>query len=184
LPEFTVHTVETAPSASVPFMRQLQEQAGFVPHLAATMAGAPALLEAFMTLRGLAARGPLTAPERELLAITVAGEIACRYCFAAHSTFAQKVGAAPDQVASVRSGEAAGDAKQQALLRFARAVARRENAPSAARALVRAGYSREQVLEVLVAIAVPMLAGLVDGVAEVEVDPVFAPNVREAAPAW
>jgi hypothetical protein len=60
-------------------------------------------------------------------------------------------------------------------------VARREAAPAAARDLVRAGYSGEQVLEVLVAIAVPMLAGMVDGVAEVEVDAVFAPNLREAA---
>jgi uncharacterized peroxidase-related enzyme len=179
--DFPVHTIEKAPAASVPLMQKLQEQAGFVPNLAATMAGAPALLEAFMTLRGLAARGPLSPAERELLSITVAGEIACRYCFAAHSTFAQKVGAAPDQIAAVRSGEPAGDAKQQALLRFARAVARREAAPAAARDLVRAGYSGEQVLEVLVAIAVPMLAGMVDGVAEVEVDAVFAPNLREAA---
>jgi uncharacterized peroxidase-related enzyme len=178
--DFTVHTIEKAPAASVPLMQQLQGQAGFVPNLAATMAGAPALLEAFMTLRGLAARGPLSAAERELVAITVAGQIACRYCFAAHTTFAQKVGAAPDHVAAARSGETAGDAKQQALLRFARAVARREHAPAASRDLVRAGYTREQVLEVLVAIAVPMLAGIVDGVAEVEVDPVFAPNVREA----
>jgi uncharacterized peroxidase-related enzyme len=179
--DFPVHTIEKAPAASVPLMQRLQEQAGFVPNLAATMSGAPALLEAFMTLRGLAARGPLSAAERELLSITVAGEIACRYCFAAHSTFAQRVGAAPDQIAAVRSGEPAGDAKQKALLRFARAVARREGAPAAARDLVRAGYTREQVLEVLVAVAVPMLAGMVDCVAEVEVDAVFTPNVQEAA---
>ena len=178
---FPVYTIEKAPAASVPLMRKLQEQAGFVPNLAATMAGAPALLEAFMTLRGLAARGPLSAPERELLSITVAGEIECRYCFAAHSTFAHKVGAAPDQVAAVRSGQAAGNAKEQALLRFARAVARREGAAAAARELVNAGCTREQVLEVLVAIAVPMLAGMVDAVCETEVDSVFAPNVREAA---
>jgi uncharacterized peroxidase-related enzyme len=179
--DFPVHTIEKAPAASVPLMRKLQEQAGFVPNLAATMAGAPGLLEAFMTLRGLAARGPLSAAERELLSITVAREIACGYCFAAHSTFAQRVGAAADQIAAVRSGEATGAAKQQALLGFARAVARREGTPKAARDLIRAGYTREQVLEVLVAIAVPMLAGMVDGVAEVEVDAVFAPNVREAA---
>lgn len=179
--EFPIHTIEKAPASSVPLMQKLQEQAGFVPNLAATMAGAPALLEAFMTLRGLAARGPLSAAERELLSITVAGEIACGYCFAAHSTFAHKVGAAPDQIAAVRSGGPAGDTKQQALFRFARAAARREGARAAARDLVRAGYTREQVLEVLVAIAVPLLAGMVDCVAEVEVDTVFAPNVREAA---
>jgi AhpD family alkylhydroperoxidase len=90
--DFPVHTIEKAPAASVPLMQKLQEQAGFVPNLAATMAGAPALLEAFMSLRGLAARGPLSAAERELVAVAVAGEIDCRYCFAAHSTFAQKLG--------------------------------------------------------------------------------------------
>ena len=179
--DFPVHTIEKAPAASVALMQKLQEQAGFVPNLAATMASAPALLEAFMTLRSLAARGPLSAAERELLSITVADEIACRYCFAAHSTFAHKVGAAPDEIAAARAGEAAGDAKRQALLRFARAVARRQGAPAAARDVVRAGYTREQVLDVLVAIAVPVLAGMVDCVAEIEVDAVFAPNVREAA---
>jgi uncharacterized peroxidase-related enzyme len=180
VPEFPIHTIETAPAASAPILKALHEQVGFVPNLAATMAGGPTLLQAFASLRGLAAQGPLSAAERELVAVTVAREIACRYCFAAHSTFAAKVGAAPDHVAAVRSGETAGDAKQQALLRFARAVARREGAPAAARDLVRAGYTREQALEVLVAIAVPLLAGMADGVAEVEVDAPFAPNLREA----
>jgi uncharacterized peroxidase-related enzyme len=180
VPEFPVLTIEKAPAASAPILKALHEQVGFVPNLAATMAGGPTLLQAFASLRGLAAQGPLTAAERELVAITVAREIACRYCFAAHSTFAAKVGALPEDVATVRSGQTAGDAKQQALLRFARAVARREGSPAAARELVRAGYTREQVLEVLVAIAVPLLAGMVDGVAEVEVDAPFAPNLREA----
>ena len=180
MPEFTIRTIENAPAAAAPILKALHEQVGFVPNLAATMAGGPSLLQAFASLRGLAAQGPLTAAERELVSIAVAGEIGCRYCFAAHSTFAAKVGAAPGDVAAARSGQAAGDAKQQALLRFARAVARREGAPAAARDLVGAGYTREQVLEVLVAIAVPMVAGMVDGVAEVEVDGVFAPNAREA----
>jgi hypothetical protein len=61
-------------------------------------------------------------------------------------------------------------------LSFARSVARRQGAPAAARELA----SREQVLAVRVVIAVPMLAGMVDGIAEVEVDAAFAPNVREA----
>jgi uncharacterized peroxidase-related enzyme len=180
MPEFPIHTIEKAPAASTPTLKALHEQVGFIPNLAATMAGAPALLQAFASLRGLAAQGPLSAAERELVSITVAGETGCRYCFAAHSTLAQKVGAAPEDVAAVRSGRTAGDAKQQALLRFARAVARREGASAAARDLVRAGYTREQVLEVLVVIAVPLVAGIVDGVAEVEIDAAFAANAREA----
>lgn len=180
MPEFPIHTIEKAPSASAPILKALQEQVGFVPNLAATMAGGPTLLQAFASLRGLAAQGPLSAAERELVAIAVADEIGCRYCFAAHSTFAGKVGAAAADVAAVRSGQAAGDTRQRALLSFARAVARRADAPAAARDLVRAGYTREQALEVLVAIAVPLLAGTVDAVAEVEVDGPFAPNLREA----
>ena len=127
MPEFKVHTVESAPPASATLLRGLKEQVGFIPNLAATMAESPTLLEAFLGLRSVAGRSSLDPVAREILAIAVASETGCSYCVAAHSTFALMNGAAPAAVEAVRSGAAPQDSRLEALAAFARAVVRRED---------------------------------------------------------
>ena len=180
--QFTPHTLATAPEASRPLLLGLQEQAGFIPNLAATMAGSPALLEAFLTLRAGAARTSLDAASRELVAIAVAAETRCTYCVAAHSTFGVMSGAAPAAVEAVRAGAAPADARQQALVRFARSVARHEgDVAQRGRDLVQAGLTPAQVLEVLVVIAVPILASSVFHLTAAPLDGAFQPQAWEAA---
>ena len=182
MPQFKVHTLETAPDASRPLLLGLQEQAGIIPNLAATMAESPALLDTFLGLRAQAARTSLDAASRELVAIAVAAEVGCTYCVAAHSTFGLKSGAAAQAVDAVRSGAAPGDPRQEALVRFARAVARHDGDVAArGRDLVQAGFTPAQVLEVLVAIAVPTLAGSVFHLTAAPLDAAFQPQAWEAA---
>jgi uncharacterized peroxidase-related enzyme len=177
LSPFTIHTLETAPDASRKLLLGLREQAGFIPNLAATMAESPALLDAFLGLRSLAAGSSLDAVAREVVAIAVAVETGCSYCVAAHSTFALKQGAAAETVEAVRSGAAPTEPRLQALARFARAVARRDHdVPDRGRDLIEAGFTRAQLLETLVAIAVPMLASSVFHVTEAALDGAFQPQ--------
>jgi len=89
VPDFPIHTVESAPQNSQKLLRGLKEQVGFVPNLVATMAESPTLLEAFLALRAVAASGSLDPVAREVTAIAVGSETACSYCVAAHSTFAR-----------------------------------------------------------------------------------------------
>jgi len=177
LPDFRPHTLETAPHASRPLLLGLQEQAGFIPNLAATMAGSPLLLDAFLGVRSSAARTTLDAASRELVAIAVATEAGCTYCVAAHSTFGLKSGASPDAVEAVRSGSAPADPRQRALVRFARAVARHDaDVAQRGQELVQAGLTPEQVLEVLVVIAVPMLASSAFHLTAAPLDAAFQPQ--------
>jgi AhpD family alkylhydroperoxidase len=151
---------------------------GFVPNLAATMAESPTLLEAFLGLRSIAAGGSLDAVAREVVAIAVASETACSYCVAAHSTFALKSGALPGVVEAVRSGVTPSDPRLEALARFARAVVHRRNEVTArAQDLLNAGLTPAQILETLVAIAVPLLASSVLQIAAVKLDSAFQPQV-------
>src|SRR5262245_37000439 len=174
LPRFSAHTLETAPEASRSLLLGLREQAGFIPNLAATMAESPALLEAFLTLRSIAARTSLDAAARELVAIAAAAETGCTYCVAAHSTFGLKNGAAPDAVEAVRAGSAPADARLAALVRFARAVAR-GGGDVAGRGgdLIQAGLAPAEVLETLAVIAVPMVASSVFHLTAAGLDPAF-----------
>ena len=79
------------------------------------MAESPTLLEAFLTLRAVAARGALDPVAREIVSIAVAFETGCDYCVAAHSTFALKQGAPARRVEAVRSGATLSDPRLDAL---------------------------------------------------------------------
>jgi AhpD family alkylhydroperoxidase len=176
VPEFETHTVESAPSASRALLQGLQDQVGFIPNLAATMAGSPTLLDAFLGLRSAVARGSMDPVAREVVAITVALETGCSYCVAAHSTFAVKSGAPAGLVEAVRAGRALDDRRLQALVSFARAVVRREDVKGRARELAGVGFGADQILETLAVIAVPMVASSVFHLTAAELDAAFQPQ--------
>jgi uncharacterized peroxidase-related enzyme len=174
--DLKVQTLESAPAASQPLMQRLKEQVGFVPNLAATMAGSPTLLDAFLTLRSVAAGASLDPAAREIVAIAVAVETRCLYCVAAHSTFALGHGAPTEAVQALRNGELPAEARLRALSRFAQAIVRREGAADRARDLLGLGFTEAQLLEVLAVIAVPLLAGSVHQLKAVSLDPAFQPQ--------
>jgi uncharacterized peroxidase-related enzyme len=176
MPDFEIHNVESAPEGSRQLLRGLQDQLGFAPNLAATMAESPTLLEAFLTLRSLAQRSSLEPVAREVVAIAVSVETGCSYCVAAHSTIALKSGADPGVVEAARSRATIADPRLQALARFARAVVQQRDAKDCARDLARAGLSPAQLLETLVAIAVPMLAASAFQLTAARLDDVFQPQ--------
>ena len=124
--KFEIHTIDSAPVNSTAALRALQQGLGFVPNLAATMAGSPALVCGFVDLRNTLAGGELTGAEREIVALATSIENDCDYCMAAHSTFALMQDADEGAVTAVRAGHAPDDARLGALYCFARAlVARR-----------------------------------------------------------
>lgn len=175
--DLKTHTLASAPAASQPLLRGLHDQVGFVPNLAACMSESPILLEAFLRLREIAARGSLDPATRELVAIAVATETGCTYCVAAHSTFALKMQAPAATVATVRAGADPDDPRLLALLRFTRALVRRQaDVPQRAQEMLATGTSLAGLLDVLVAIAIPMLATSVHQVAAVPVDAPFQAN--------
>jgi AhpD family alkylhydroperoxidase len=175
--DLKTHTLTTAPAPSQPLLRGLHEAVGFVPNLAARMSESPTLLEAFLELREVNAKGTLDAVTRELIAIAAATETGCTYCVAAHSTFALKLGGSEAAVAAARGGGDADDARLAAILRFVRSlVQRRADVPDRARDVLAAGLALPSLLDVLVAVAVPMLATSVHQLGAVPLDAAFEPQ--------
>jgi uncharacterized peroxidase-related enzyme len=179
MPEFKIHTIETAPDASKPILTNLKSEVGFIPNLAATMAESPALLDAFTSLRRInGQQSSLSAIERELVSIVVAIEYGCSYCVAAHSTFAIGAGASEAAVADARNGRTSNDPRIAALTNFARKVARNAvaTADDELRALLSAGLDPRHAFDVFSTVAQVALASQAFLLAGAPLDGAFAPR--------
>jgi uncharacterized peroxidase-related enzyme len=173
--EFNIHTFESAPQSSKPSMEQLQRQVGFVPNLAATMAESPYLLEAFISLRAINGRGAFTLIERETIALAVSFENNCTYCMAAHSTFAKKSGIPEEELRLLRAGKSPSDPRLQAITALARQIVRSKGhlASEDIQGFLKAGFSRAQLLEVLLGITATSISNYMHNLAKTPIDDAF-----------
>lgn len=175
----TLHTPASAPAGSRDALAALDRNIGFIPNLAATIAGAPVAMTSFVAQQSALRGSTLTALEREVVGITVSAHNRCRYSLAAHATFAIGAGGTPEIVAALRAGESLPDARLEALRAFTQAVL--DGRGHAAGDAV--GLTPEQVLEALAQIAYTTLANFVANFADPPVDAAFAPQDAAAAPA-
>ena len=182
---FQVHTIESAPTGAKASLEALKRGLGFVPNLAATMAGSPTLVNGFVELRGTLARGELTAVEREIVAIAVSVENHCDYCVAAHSTFALMAGAEDGAVSAARDGRAPEPARLAALYTFARRVVTQRGRVSAAdtQAALDAGLSRSMLLEAVAQVGHTTIANLAHNLSDAPLDDAFEPQAWAGAAA-
>jgi uncharacterized peroxidase-related enzyme len=157
---FVLHTAENAPEASKHRLARSHRQLGFVPNLFAVQAEAPALLEGFQTLSAIFARSSLTPIEREVVLLTASYENECSYCIAHHSAIAEQRNAPEELVLALREGQPLPDPKLEALRDFTRAVVRgrgRVGKPKI-RVLRTVGYGRQQILEVILGVALMVMS--------------------------
>jgi uncharacterized peroxidase-related enzyme len=166
------HTIETAPEGSRPAMQRLKESAGLIPNLAATMSEAPALIDGFVTLRDILQHASLDAKEREILGLSNAVANGCEWCVAFHSFVALKLGIAKDTVDAIRAGKAPADRRARALNGFTGKLVERRGAIEKhdLEAFVAAGFTKQQALEVVAALAVSVMANYAGNFVEPELD--------------
>jgi uncharacterized peroxidase-related enzyme len=176
--QFTIHTAESAPSGSREPLASLQQRIGFVPNLAGTMAGSPTLIDGFVRLQQRLQGSSLTGLEREVVGLTVSFENACTWSMAAHSTFAKAQGASDAVLEALRSGRDLPDARLQALHAFTRKLLRSRGhlEEGDAEALLQAGYTPEQLLEVIAQAAYTSMANWAANLADPPVDEPFLPQ--------
>jgi uncharacterized peroxidase-related enzyme len=179
--QFVIHTLETAPRASQPALEALKAAVGLIPNLAAAMSESPQLIESFATLRRLYQTGSSFSPaEREMISLVNAVENQCRYCTAIHATFALHAGVPPDLVDQVRAGELPPDPRLKALVTYARLMLRERGRIGEAdlQAFLKAGFTKAQSLEVIVALALSVMANFSGRLTQVPPDEAIKPQYR------
>jgi len=173
---YPIHTAETAADAAKDILSGAQKSYGFVPNLLATMAEAPALLKAYVTLSRIFEESSFNAAERQVVLLTVSYENDCEYCIAAHSVIAGMQGVPDTVVAAIRDGEPIPNPQLEALRRFTAAVVGSRGWPTEAEvnAFLAAGYGKQQVLEVVLGVGIKTLSNYTNHIAETPLDAAFA----------
>ncbi|MGF1624018.1 MAG: carboxymuconolactone decarboxylase family protein [Alphaproteobacteria bacterium] len=173
---YPIHTAETAAGTAKDFLSGAQKFYGFVPNLLGTMAEAPALLKAYVTLSRIFEESSFNATERQVVLLTVSYENGCEYCIAAHSVISDMQGVPSAVVMAIREGRLIPDKQLEALRRFTAAVVSSRGWPTEeeVNAFVAAGYGKQQVLEVVLGVGIKTLSNYTNHIAETPLDAAFA----------
>jgi len=161
----------TAPQKTKDIFAAVKAQMGIVPNLVATMAHAPAAVSGYLGLAGALGDGALDRKLREQIAVAVAGANACDYCASAHTLLGKNAGVAAGEIARNLSG-ASNDARTAAALAFAVKIVReRGHVSDSDLAAVRAaGYSDEEIVEIVAHVAMNVFTNYFNHIAGTEVD--------------
>jgi uncharacterized peroxidase-related enzyme len=152
---------------------------GMVPNLYATLAKAPAALNALLAVNEAVSAGGLSAKEREIVALATSQANGCQYCLSAHTVLGKNAGLRLEETRLARAGQGA-DARAAAIAAFAKALIEQHGSVSeqALDGFKRAGLSERDLLEVIANVAATTFTNLVNNVARTTIDfPVVAPQL-------
>jgi uncharacterized peroxidase-related enzyme len=166
-----IPTQDETPAESQKILDAVGRQLGRVPNLFRVMGRSTAVLEGYSALSA-ALRKTLDAKTRERISIAVAVVNGCDYCLSAHTYLAANVTHLDEaEIAANRHGHS-NDAKADAAVAFAAAVAQsRGKVSDASIAAVRnAGFTDAQVVEIVANVALATLTNFVNNVADTDID--------------
>lgn len=171
-------TDEDAKGAAKDVIENAKANLGFVPNMYRAMANSPGYLGTYANGYNAFRQGSgFTPQEQETVFLTLSRENGCDYCTAAHSMIAEKVSKlGADELAAVRSGDVLPDAKLNVLSVFTKHVHDERGliGKSAAEAFIAAGYSENQILEVILALSVKILSNYSNHIFHTDVDEAFS----------
>jgi len=173
--DFQLHDETTAPDASKPLLAKSRAAFGMVPGLHAVMAEAPGLLEAYQKVHELFLETSFDNDEKTVVwqAINVAHE--CHYCVPAHTAIAKSMGVDDAITEALRDGTPLPTPKLEALRTFTlKVLEERGNVADAdVEAFLAAGYTRRNVLEVILGYAQKVMSNYTNHLAKTPVDAPF-----------
>ncbi len=173
--DFPYHTSATAPADALPVFDASAKAFGMVPNLFRKMAEAPSLLQGYWELNRIFSTGSLSPTEQQVVLIAVSVANRCTYCVGVHSALAD-MGKVPAEVTdALRTGQPIPDARLEALRRFTQTLVESRGWAQdvEVQAFLAAGYTRSQVLEVVLGVGLKTLSNYTNHLAGTELDAAF-----------
>lgn len=159
----------------------LKSAVGFVPNLFATFAHNETALGDYLSFQNR--KSTLKAKEKEVINLVVSQINQCEYCLAAHTAIGKMNGFSDDQIIEIREGHASWSEQLDALAKFVQSAVLNRSKPSeaATEALFEAGYTKANLIDIIVVIGDKMISNFVHGTTKVPVDFPTAPSLEYAS---
>jgi alkylhydroperoxidase family enzyme len=173
--DFQIHDETTAPEASKALLAHSRKAYGVIPGLHGVMAEAPGLLEAYKPAHELFANSSFNKDEITVVWQSINVEHACHYCVPAHTGIAKSMGVDDKITDALRNETPLPNARLESLRNFTLSVVRgRGNVDEhELRAFLEAGYTRRQVLEVVLGVSQKVMSNYTNHLAQTPVDAMF-----------
>jgi uncharacterized peroxidase-related enzyme len=170
-----VPTRDQVSPANQALFDQLKKGLGMVPNLYATLALSEHALGNYLAFQN--AKSSITGQAREVVNLVVSQVNGCPYCLAAHTVIGGMVGFKPEQIIEIRRGGASWDPKLDALAKLAKNIAseRGHAEPARVRAFFEAGWSPENLVDLIVVIGDKTVTNYLHATTQVPVDFPAAP---------
>ena len=173
---FAPLTIATAPEASRPMLEKVKKSLGFIPNLMAILANNRTVLEGYLALGAVFEKGSFTAVGRQIILLAASVENNCNYCATAHSQIAKSLLHTPAEVvAAIHNNTPVPDAKLNALVTLVRELVRERGhaKEKTIQKFLAAGYKKEQVMELLLGIALKTISNYLDHISPTPLDHAF-----------
>ena len=179
---FPIHTPDTVAPEGRDTLETVQGRYGFVPNLYGKLAEAPAAAKAYLELSGIFGETSFTETERQVILLAVSALNGCDYCVAAHSTIAQMGKVPQDIIDAIRDDQPLADARLQKLREFAVNVVENRGwvAENDVNEFIEEGFTTQNVIEVILGVALKTLSNFTNHIVRTEVDAAFQPNAWQA----
>jgi len=141
------------------------------------MAESPVLLDSYLALTKAVSQSSLSTTERHLVWQTVNVANRCHYCVPAHTMLAKADKVDDAIIAAVREDRPVADAKLETLRVFTKDMVETRGNPSPAQvdAFFAAGYTKQNLLDVILVLSHKTISNFTNHLASTEVDAPFAP---------
>jgi alkylhydroperoxidase family enzyme len=172
---YPLQTIASAPEESKPALEQLQKAFGILPNLPAAIANSPKLINALVGLFAQVHSPGLSEAENQIVLLTDAVTNSSAYAVAFHTALALQQGIASEETSAIREGRLPRDKRFAALSNLAKALIEKRGHLSEQEldSFIAAGFTKEQVLEVIAIVAASTITNYTGTIANPPLEDAF-----------
>ena len=170
--EFKIHDIANAPTGAREELERIQSERGHIHNVYAVMAESPQLLRGHAALWQLFEDASLGEQERRVVLLTASRENRSAYSVALQSENAVRHDVRPEVIEAIRASKPLKDKKLEALRSFTAKVvnSRGQVSEQDIKVFLDAGYSRANVLEIVLAVGMVTLTNYTNLIARTPLD--------------
>jgi uncharacterized peroxidase-related enzyme len=175
MPNYPIHTIASASDDSKSALEQLQKAFGVIPNLAGAMANSPKLIHSLVGVFQQVHSSSLSEQEIQIVLLTDAVANSCTYAVAFHTALALQHGVTAEETDAIRQHREPTDKRFAALSTLAKTLIERRGhlRDQELDSFVAAGFTTEQVLEIIAVVAASTMTNYAGTVANPPLEDAF-----------